>query len=447
MNDTHEGRIESSAEPRHSLTRTAVHTFNFFAGRGMGRFMPITSMVRTVGNQVPAELLEQIAAEQQTPEKLLQGEELFNEINENEGRPLENGGVLVIADTALGNPLASPRDRWRLAQGVTLPRYSEIDDFMAILSCRGDKQLMEMVKAFGHTSRGTAFSAATQLAATIGITEGKTVFPGYNPYLQHNEKTDPVRPSPAAFAILELGKAKMAGKEAVLVDEAPTTERLYATVEQLARERGIDISKVPAIFMVGAEIDEEKGQAELIDNSLNFNYSMGIEGDQPKKGLYNTDTKRGFERALEMFDEVTLFTPQAGVTGIPLSDFDVFYNFMSQSGNEEYKRLAEIFRLRAKEFASGRRLLEAEASKLLGEPLNIEPDTFAAQDTLIGAYLIHPEWFEVRQLPLRYTTLSGEEKTKNGTHVVTSLTEEGKVKFRGWLWKSIKENFREGDRG
>jgi hypothetical protein len=144
-----------------------------------------------------------------------------------------------------------------------------------------------------------------------------------------------------------------------------------------------------------------------------------------------------------MFDDITLFTPQAGVTGIPLSDFDEFYDFMNKSGNEEYQKIAEIFRLRAREFASGRRSLEATGSKLLGKPLNIEPDSFAAQDTLIGAYLVHPEWFDVRQLPLRYTTLSGETKTKDNVRVVTGLTEEGKVNFRKWLWDSIKENFKQ----
>ena len=443
LNDTHEGRIESSEEVEHSLTRTAVHTFDFLVNRGTKRFLPELSTIRTVGNQTPAEFTEQINAEITPPAKLVLGEKLFNEINEREGKPLENGGVFIVADTAFGNPLASPFDKWRLTQGVALSRYSEIDDFMNILACRGDKQLSEKVKAFGHTSRGSSFTTATQFAATVGTVESKPVFPGYNPYLQHNESTDPIRLSPAAFAILELGKARMNGKEAVLVDEAPTTERLYATVEQLAKERGVDISKLPIIFMVAANINEQTGQAELLNNVLNFNYTMGIDHDQSSQGIYNSDTKRGFEKALEMFDDITLFTPEVGVTAIPLSDFDKFSNFIGRSGNKDYEKIAEIFKLRAKEFASGRRSLEITGSKLLGRPMNIEPNSFPAQDTLIGAYLIHPEWFTIRELPLKYTTLAGESKTKDHVRVVTGLTETGKGEFRGWLWKSIETNFEE----
>ncbi len=438
MNDTHEGRIESSKETEHSLMRTAVHTFNFLAKRGTRRFLPEISIVKTTGSQVPDGFAKQIEVEVDPPSKLTLGEDLFAEINENEGRPLEDGGVLIIVDTAFGDPLASPFD-WRgLTRGAVFPRYSEIDDFMLILGSRGSKLKNKSV-VFGHTSRGPSFLAATQLAATVGATASKPVFPGYNPYLQHKkDAAHPIRPSPTVFAALELGRAKMAGKKVVLVDEAPTTDRVYATIRQLAEERGIDMSKVPAIFMVGVNINEEQGRAELINSPLNFNYSMGIDKDQPERGLYNTDTKRGFEEALGMFDDITLFTPQVATTGIPLGDFDKFCEFMSKSGNEEYRKIAAILRLRAREFASGRRLLEINA----GQPLKIEPGTFIAQDTIIGGYLAHPEWFNVQQLPLSYTTLSGEAKTKDYVRVVTGLTEEGEAKFRKWLWDSIEENFR-----
>ncbi len=443
MNDTHEGRIESSDQEEHSFTRTAVHTFNFLVKRGTRKFLPQRSLIISAGSIPPFEFTEQIMSEIEPPNKLKLGEELFNEINESEGKPLANGGVLIITDTAIGNPLAATLDRWRLGEGVMLPRYSEIDDFMNILACRGDQLLSEKVKAFGHTSRGTSFTAATQLAATIGATRSKPVFPGYNPYLQHNETPDPIRPSPTVFAVLELGKAKMAGREVVLVDEAPTTDRVYETVDRLAKERGIDLSKIPTIFMVGVNINEQTNQAELISNALNFNITMGTDKDQPRRGIYNSDTRRGFEKALEMFNDMTLFTPQAGVTGIPLSDFEDFYKFMSKSGNAEYQRIANIFQIRAKEFSNGRRSLEETGRKILGKPLNIEPNSFPAQDTLIGAYLIHPEWFIVQQLPLNYTTLSGEARVKDRVRVVTGLTEEGRGNFRKWLWDSIEENFKE----
>lgn len=429
FNNTHEGRLESSREKGLELTRTAVHAFNFLVKRGSGTRMGISlpDFLLPKGDLVPPEIKQQIERELEPPAKLTLGEELFQKINDEVGRPLENGGVFIIADTALGNLLASPFDRWRSTKGVLFSRYSEIDDFMNILACRGDKKLAEQVKAFGHTSRGSSFTQASIMAANIGNTEVKPVFPGYNPYLQHNGENNPFRPSPAVFGILELGKAQAEGKSVTLVDEAPTTERVYATAIQLAKERGIDISRIPTIFMVA--VNETGEGAELIDGALNFNYSMG------------DDCKRGFQLALEHFQDITLFTPQVGVVGIPLSEFKDFAKFMTETGIPEYQRVGEIFELRANDFASSARYFEGLSAKTLGKPLGIKPGTFASQDTLIGAYIIHPEWFVVKEMPLRYKTLVGEQRQKEKVKVVTGLTEEGKEKFRSWLWSSIKANF------
>lgn len=420
---SHEGRLESALEPGYELTRTAVHAFNFLTERAKK-----TSRRRSV-RPVPEEFQRQVNQEVVTPEKLLLREDLFFDLNERYGEPFRDGGVLIVTDTKAGSPLGALTLRGP-TKFQTLPVLGEVDDLMQIFICRGDEVLAEKVKAFGHTSRGTAFTQATMLAATIGSrTEAKPVFPGYCPYRQHNEQNDPIRVSPTVLAMLELGKAKSRGKEAVLVDQAPTTERVYATAIKLAQERGVDLSEVPAIFAVGVRVQE--GAAELVDSKLlNWNYSLG------------DDCKRGLHLALDYFKDVTFFSLDSVNIGIPIADFEEFAKFMRRVAGGEYEELAEKMLIRAKNASSARLLFEAQAAKELGKPLKLPQKSFPAQDTLIGAYLAHPNWFETEEMPLKYVSDSEGEQEKK-IRVITRMTEEGQDKFRGWLWDSIKANFAE----
>jgi hypothetical protein len=417
--NTHEGRIESSQEPGYELTRTTAHTFNFLVERaglrpGQEKRLP------------PKEFQDQIEKELAPPEKLLLREDLFHQINEAHNRPLENGGVFLITDTALGSPLGSLETIEGRRRGG-FPAKSEIDDFMQILLCRGDKRLAQKVKAIGQTSRGNAFTEATFLAASIGEKEEKPVFPGYNPYLQAYEKGDPIRVSPTALAILELGKAQMAGKEVALVDGAPTTERVYATAIKLAKEKGINISKVPTIFAVGVDI--VNNEAGLVEGLLNYNYSLG------------KDCERGFQLALEHFDDITLFSVEMTKVGTPIAEIEEFANFMAKTGKKEYQRIGEAFLVRAKHFESSRRSFETESMKELGRRLKIPENSFIAQDTLIGAFLAHPEWFVVKEMPLKYRSIENGTEKRKEVKIITRLTPEGEKKFRPWLWSAIKANF------
>lgn len=417
---SHEGRLESSLEPGYELTRTAVHAFNFFVGRTQ-------RIGRKVVRSVPEEFRRQINREIATPQNLLLRENLFEELNGRYGEPLKDGGILMIVDTMVGSPLGSLR---AIRKFRTLPILGEVDDLMQILLCRGDETLAGKVKAFGHTSRGAAFTQATMLAATIGNrTESKPVFPGYCPYRQHAEQSDPIRVSPTVLAMLELGKARARGKEVFLVDEAPTTERVYATAIKLAQKRGIDISEVPAIFAVGVNVREDT--AELVDDKLlNWNYSLG------------DDCKRGFHLALGHFKDITLLSLDMINVGIPITDFEGFVRFMRKIAGGEYEEMAEKMLERAKHASSTRLLFEAKAIGKLGKPLGFPQKSFPAQDTLISAYLAHPEWFETKEIPLRYTDNDGTRREKR-IRVVTKMREEEQEKFTKWLWGAIKANFAE----